>query len=56
MDSRLSWAKHIDRLVTKMGRNTPVIQSDSSFFTSQLTKQVLQTLVLTHLDYCFVVW
>lgn len=51
--SRLSWAKHIDSLVTKMGSNTSVVKRCAS---SQLTKQVLQTLALKHLDYCLAVW
>lgn len=55
IDSTLSWSAHIDLLVQKMGRNISVVKR-CSFLTSNLTKQVLQTLVLSHLDYCSVVW
>lgn len=56
LDSILSWSEHIDLLVQKMGRNISVVRRCSPFLTPQLTKQVLQTLVLSHLDYCSVVW
>ena len=41
-----------------MGRNISVVNRCSSllFLTPHLTKQVLQTLVLSHLDYCSVIW
>lgn len=39
-----------------MGRNISVVKRCSSFLTHHLTKQVLQTLVLSQLDYCSVVW
>lgn len=56
LDCNLSWSGHTDRLVQKMGRNISVVKRCSTFLSPQLTKQVLQTLVLSHLDYCSVVW
>lgn len=56
LDCNLSWWGHIDLLVQKMGRNISVIKKCSPFLTSQLTKQVMQTVLLSHLDYCSVIW
>ena len=55
-DCKLSWSKHIDAVVAKMGRSLSIIKRCSALLTSLSTKQVLQALVLSHLDYCSVVW
>jgi hypothetical protein len=39
-----------------MGGSLFVIKSYSTFLTALSTRQVLQALVLSHLDYCSVVW
>ena len=52
LDCKLSWTRHIDSPVVKMGRNISVIKRWPAFLTPHLTKQVVQTLVLSHLDYC----
>ena len=52
LDSKLSWSKHIDSMVVKMGRGLPVINRCSFFITTHSKKQVLQALVLSYLDYC----
>ena len=54
--SNLSWSKHIDSMVTKMGRGLSMISRCSAFLISQSTRQVLQALVLFQLDDCPVVW
>lgn len=56
LDSKLSWTRHIDSVVVKMGRNISIIKRCSAFVTPQLIKQVIQTLVLSHLDYCPMIW
>lgn len=56
LDCTLSWSRHIEELVKKMGRNISVVKRCYSFLNPYLTKHVLQTLVLLHLDYCSVVW
>jgi hypothetical protein len=56
LDSKLSWSKHIDSMVAKLGRSQFMIRCCSTFFTSKSTRQILQALVLSHLDYCLVVW
>ena len=56
LDCKLSWSKLIDSMVEKMGRGMAIITRYSAFWTPQSKKQVLQTLVLSNLDYCPVVW
>jgi hypothetical protein len=56
LDCKLSWSKHIDSMVVKMGRGLSVIKRCSAFLTPHSKKQVLQALVLSYLDYCPVVW
>jgi hypothetical protein len=56
LDCKLSWSKHTDATVATMGRGVSILKCCSSFLTMLSTRQVLQTLVLWHLDYCPVVW
>ena len=56
LDCKLSWSKHIDSMVVKMGRVLSVTKRCSAFLTPHSKKQVLQALVLSYLDYCPVVW
>jgi hypothetical protein len=56
LDCKLSWSKHIDTTVAKMGRSLSIIHLCSAFLTTLSTRLVLQALVLWHLDYCSVVW
>jgi hypothetical protein len=53
LDCKLSWSKHIDAVVAKMGCSLSMIKRCSAFLT---TINVLQALVLSHLDYCSVLW
>ena len=52
LDCKLSWSKHIDSMVVKMGRGLSVIKRCSAFLTPLSKKQVLQALVLSNIDYC----
>ena len=56
LDCKWSWSKHIDTTVARMGRILSIIKCLSTFLTALSTRQVLQALVLSHLDYCSVVW
>ena len=47
--------KHIDTTVAKI-RSLSKIKCCSAFSTALSTRQVQQALVLSHLDYCSVVW
>ena len=42
-DCKLSWSKHIDSMVVKMGRGLSVIKRCSAFLTPHSKKQVLQS-------------
>ena len=39
-----------------MGRSLPIIKHYSAFLTILSTRQILEALVLSHLEYCSVVW
>ena len=52
LDCKLTWSKHIDAVVAKMGRSRSMRKRYSAFLTTLSTRQVLQALVLLHLDYC----
>ena len=54
LDCKLSWSKHIDTVVAKMGRSLSIIKRCSDFLTTLSTRQVLQALILPHLNYCSV--
>ena len=56
LDCKLLLSKNIDAVVAKMGRSLSIIKRCSAFLTTLSTRQVLQALVLLHLDYCSVVW
>ena len=56
LDCKLSWSKHVDTTVAKMGISLSIIKHCSAFLTTLSTRQVLQALVLLYLDYCSVVW
>ena len=45
LDCKLSWSKHIDTTVAKMGRSLSIIKHCSTFLTTLSTRQVLQALV-----------
>lgn len=56
IDHPLSWDIHIKRIISKIGNILSVIRRCSKYLTTQTTKQVIQALVLSHMDYCTAVW
>ena len=56
IDNKLSWDKHVQKVVTKMGNALSIIKRCAKYFTHTLAKQVIQALVLSNLDYCSIVW
>lgn len=54
--SSLSWSDHIDNIVSKMGRGIGMTRKCSSYLTPTILKQVIHSLVLSHLEYCPVIW
>ena len=55
-NNTLSWSHHVDKIVSKMGRAVSVTRRISKGLPQDVTKQVLNALVLSQLDYCFVIW
>ena len=47
LDCELSWPKHIDTIVTKMGKSLSIIKRCSTFLTALSTRQLLHALVLS---------
>ena len=57
LDCKLSWSKHIDTTVTKMGRCMSMLRSCSAFLTAlSTTVRSYRPFFVSHLDYCSVVW
>ena len=56
LDKKLLWTKQIDKMVSKMGSAVSVVKRCAAFMSLRLIKLVLQSLVLSVLDYCPVVW
>lgn len=56
LDNQLSWADQINHIVSKMGRGIALSRKCSSYCPPSVMKRVVQSLVLSHLDYCTVIW
>lgn len=56
IDSKMSWDHQINKVVSKMGQSLAVVRRSSTFLPKCLVPYVIQTVVLSHLDYCSVVW
>ena len=56
LDDLLSWSDHIDHIVAKMGRGIAVSRKCSAYVPSSVMSEVVRSLVLSHLDYCPVIW
>ena len=56
LDSHLTWSTHIDNVTKKMGGGLSMIRRCAEFLTPTSAVQVIQALVISHLDYCPVVW
>ena len=56
LDSKLTWSKQVDKTVAAMGRSLSVIKRCTNYIPQKCIPQIVQTLALTHLDYCPMVW
>ncbi len=56
LDDKLSWTNHINKIVSKMGSGISVIKRCAKCLSPNSTRQVVQALILSNLDYCSVVW
>ena len=55
LDSRLSFSNHINQIILKKGRVVGISRKCASFVARPLLCQIVQSLVLCHLEYCSVV-
>lgn len=56
LDSQLSWADQIDHIVSKMAKGIAFSRRCSVYCPPLVMKTVVQSLVLSHLGYCPVIW
>ena len=56
IDNQMTWSKHIDNIVCRMGRGVAAVRRVSTCLTVETRKQVLNAIVLSLMDYCFIVW
>ena len=56
LDSYLSWSAHIDGMIVKMGNGIAMSRKCMSYIPMSIAKQVVQSLVLCHLENCPIVW
>lgn len=56
IDERLSFSSHINKIVSKMGRTISMVRRGAHLLSASAVQLVLQTLVLSCLDYCPVIW
>lgn len=56
LNEQLTWYCQFDRIVAKRGTAVSVIRRCAYFLTDHSDRQIIQSLVLSNLDYCSVVW
>lgn len=56
LDGLLTLSEHIENIISKMGKGICMIWKCFSYLTSSTLNQVIQSLVLSHLQYCPVIW
>jgi len=52
VDQHLSWALHVHKVRSKMASTLASLRKYKTFFPGDILKTVIQSLVLSHLDYC----
>ena len=56
VDENLSWKEHIDNVCTKLPKAIETIRGAKTFVQEGTLKTMYNTLVLSHFDYCSLVW
>ena len=56
LDSLLSWSDQIDHIVSMMGKGIAMSRKCSGYVPSFVMNVVVRSLVLSHLEYCPVIW
>lgn len=56
IDETLLWSSHINKIVSKMSRNISMIRRAAHLLSGSTVQLVLQSLVLSCLEYCPTIW
>ncbi len=56
IDETLFWSTHINNIIAKISRSISVIRRNAYFLANTARQEVIQSLVLSHLDYCPAIW
>lgn len=56
LDNQLSWTDQINHIVSRMGRGIALSRKRVPFCPPSVMRTVVQSLVLSHLEYCSVIW
>uniref|UniRef100_A0A669AV95 Reverse transcriptase domain-containing protein n=1 Tax=Oreochromis niloticus TaxID=8128 RepID=A0A669AV95_ORENI len=56
INHHLSWSQHINSVIKKMGQGIAIARKCSFYITSSIMKDVINALVLSHLEYCSSIW
>lgn len=56
IDNLLSWSEQIDHIMTKMGMGIAISRKCSGFVPPLVVKDVIRPLVLSHIEYCPLIW
>ncbi len=56
LDSLLSWSDQIDHIVSMMGKGIAMSRKCSGYVPPSVMNDVVRSLVLSHLEYCPVIW
>lgn len=56
VDSLLNWNSHVNQILLKMGRSLAVVKHCKKYILNRVMKRIVESLVLSHLDYCSIIW
>ena len=56
IDNKLSWSKHIEFITKSMGKSVAAVRRCRQYLPVDLMKLVARTLIISHLDYCPIIW
>lgn len=56
MDNKRTWNTHIIQILCKMGRNMAMVRQCQKCVPSSIKNILVESLVLSNLDYCAIIW